>query len=415
MTSPKIVTTSPYEVFVYRTRDGSVVQRIPFKGTPRWEHGLNVPGSWQVEVALDSRYISRSVLAQLIEPWDWSWAIAVGSVIAQAGPVTSEDFSDDGSGTTTVSGVGLWGMYKEKRVLANAARLSTSGISTVDADLAFGPNATSDKGIPVPVANRNVSLYTIAKRIVENEQAKPGGSVPLALPDASWEVAGTSVREYLASELAFTGARLYELTQVQGGPEIMLTAEFTSTDRTSIRHRVEIGKPRLGQLGYPHAWTYQKACTKLSYVKASERVGNRWWEKGGGFDRNVITGFSEDLTNVTGGFLNRVLLEDVGQEHTSSDNATELTGYASADITNGMSAELEFAMEVTLAGDVGDGSAPPSPSFDKVNPGDTGVVFVRNHPRLRDGAYSVRIVRKASASTTGRGQLSTQILGVTYA
>lgn len=409
---PKVNTNIPYEVCVYRTRTGDVVGWVPLIGTPRWSGGINVAGDWAVQAALHSKSMSKSLLSQFIDPWNMSWAVCQGSVIHQAGPVRTEDFADSGDDYTQVNGTGLWGLYNEKRVLVNKDRASTSVITGIDADLAFGTGTTSDKGGPIPVANRNVSLPTIAKRILENEQGKPGGALPIILPDVGWEVAGTDVRTYQGPELAPTGQRLYELTQVQGGPEIQMIAEFTSGARSAVQHRIAIGKPRLGQLGYAHAWTYRKALTKFGYVTDGEVMTDRDWDKGTGFERNIKTGFAENLTDITTGFQTRPLLETVGQMHTSSDNQPELDAYALAAVTNGRTSDRVMIMEVSMNGDIGTGDQPPSPNFASVSCGDTAIAFVENHPRLADGQYYVRVIKKGSASGFKIGALTVNLLGV---
>jgi hypothetical protein len=416
MTTPRplVNTNVPYELCVYRTRTGEVVKWVEIEGTPRWEAGINVIGSWSVQVDLHSPNLSKPELNAVLDSWYWSWAVVQGQVIHQAGPVIGEDF-DDGNDYTTINGVGLWGLYKDKRLLINAGRASTSVITGIDADVAFGTTATSDKGGPIPAANQNVSLYTIAKRLLENEQSKSGGALPIVLPDAGWEVAGTAIRTYPGIEMGSTGQKQFDLTQVLGGPEIQYVPEFTSLSRSAIQHRVQIGKPRLGQLGYAHAWTYRQACLKLGFISDGGNMTDRDWDKGAGFERNVKTGFAENMQDVTAGsFQARPLLETAGQLHTSSENQTELDGYAAADVANGRTQLRDLKVEVSMNGDTGDGSSSPSPSFAAVNCGDTGVIFVSKHPRLPDGAYYVRVLRKGPGSSFKTGSLIVQTLGVSY-
>jgi hypothetical protein len=409
---PRVTRNTPYEVCVYRTRTGEVVKWLPIVGVPRWERGLNIVGSWSVRVSLDQSLLTKDELSRLIEPWHWSWAIVQGRSIHQAGPVLSEDFADDGSQHTTISGVGLWALYKEKRVLYNKDVYVIPVLQGIDADVAFGPGTTSDKGGPIPLANRDLSLHTIVKRLLENEQGKGGGAVPLVLPD---DVPGDSARTFLGAELATTGNRIYEITQVRNGPEVEFVPQFTDTERTGIEHQVYIGNPRLGQLGYEHSWTYGKALTKLGFISDGSRMVNRRWDRGSGFERNVQTGFFEDDDGVTAGipvsWQTMPLLETVGQEHTDNGNPVELIDYARADVERGLSSELNLAAEVTLEGDSGDGSDPPSPTFDSVSPGDTASFHVYGHPRLRDGRYQVRILRMSASSSYKRGVLTVEVLG----
>lgn len=411
---PRVTRNTPYRVCVYRTRTGEVVKWLPLAATPRWESGINMPGSWQVMVSLDQRYLTKSELSGLTEAWYWSWAIVQGSSIYQAGPVISESFGDGGDTHTTVSGIGLWGLYKEKRVLINAARANAGAVTPTDADFAFGTGTVSEKGAPIPLERRNLNLATVAKRILENEQAKAGGAVPLVIPLV--DGAGSTVRDWLASDLAMTGNRLFDLTQVQGGPEIELRAEFADTERSHVQHVALIGNPRIGRLDYPHAWSYGKALTNLGIERDGSRMITHRWDRGAGFDRNVRTGFAANTDGVTtGSFQQRPLLESVGQLHSDNADQASLDGYAAAEVSTGQSAMLNLTVEVSIEGDDGTGGDPPSPTMDSLRNGDTGIFNVRNHPRLSDGTYYIRVLKMGSGSSAKRGRLTVDLLKVVTA
>jgi hypothetical protein len=406
--APRVTRNTRYEVHVYRTRTGEIVQRLPLVGTPRWESGLNLTGMWSVQVSLDERLVSKQSLRQLTESWYWSWAIVQGGSVFQAGPVTSSSYQD-GNDYVTVNGMGLWALYKQKRILINAGRASVSNINAQDADFAFGPGTESEHGAPIPLARRNLSLHTIIKRLLENEQAKPGGSVPLATLPA--DIAGAAEREFLASQLASTGNRIFEITQVVNGPELELWPEFANTERSSIRHVATIGNTRIGRLDFPHAWSYRKALVSLGEELDGSGLVSRRWDRGAGFDRNVRTGFAEDLDGVTSGaFQQRPLLESVGQLHSDEGDADVLNGYAQADLAAGRKPILSLPIEVTMEGDAGDGKMPPSPTFDSVRNGDTGVLHVYDHPWRPDGPYYVRVLKMGSGSGPKRGRLTVEIL-----
>lgn len=400
--------TLPYEVCVYSTRTGQVIGWLPFVGIPRWERGINIQGSWSVTVPLDNRYVSKAQINSWVDPkWHWSFAICQGQTIYQAGPLVTEDF-DDGENVTTFTGGGLWRLLTDKRVLVNAGRTSVDVIKNIDADVAFGTTAVSDKGGPIPAGNQNVSLHTIAKRLVENELAKPGGTLPVTLPA---DIAGTSIRTYQGPELASTGQRLFELTQVVNGPEMEFRGRFTDESRTFVVHDFLIGNPRLGRLDYAYGWATGKACVKLGFTSDGMNMADRDWDRGAGFDRNVITGFAENMDGVTtGSYQTRPLLEVVGTLHSNSDNVTELNGYAAADVADGRTAELVLKVEVTMTGGTGNGDLPPSPGFSLVSPGDTAYIRVRNHRRLPNAIYSVRVMRMGPGQTSKTGVLTVQVL-----
>jgi hypothetical protein len=411
---PRTITNLPYEVAVYRTRTGEVVGWIPLTTIPDWQRGLNLAGSWTVYPTLDTRLISKEQLTAWTVEWDWSWAICQGTHIWQAGPVRGESYSEDGANSTQVYGVGLFTLLQEKRLLVNAARTTRAGIAQIDADVAFGPGATSPKDSPIPVANRNLALATIIKRIFENALAEPGGDLPIDLDPLDYTA--NNERTYPGYELASPGGRAFDITQVNGGPEMELIPYFTTTARRFVRHRLMVGTPanngHLGQLGYPHAWDTGAALCSVGFERNGEGRTTRHWEKGGGSDRNVITAFAQDLTSVTtgpGAGL-RPLLETVGNSHSNEESAGLLQSYADSALVNGSRPKTTLALEVRMDGDDGTGRGSGSPRLQAVSPGDTAVLNITRHRRLPDGPIDVRILRMSSSRASDRARLDVQVL-----
>jgi hypothetical protein len=416
MTTPQPKTTLnlPYEVAVYRTRTGEVVGWIPFTTIPDWQRGLNIAGAWTVYPTLDTRLISKEQLTAWTVEWDWSWAICQGTHIWQAGPVKGESYSEDGANSTQVYGVGLMTLLTEKRVLVNAARTTRAGIKQIDADVAFGPGTTSPKDSPIPVANRNLALATIIKRIFENALAEPGGDLPIDLDTVDYTA--DNERTYPGYELGTPGGRAFDITQVNNGPEMELVPRFTSVTRKFVRHRLMVGTPanngRLGQLGYPHTWDSGRGLRSVGFERTGEARTTRHWEKGGGSDRNVITAFAEDLTSVTtgpGAGL-RPLLETVGNTHTNDEAAGLLQSYADSALVNGSRPKTTLSVEVRMDGSDGAGSPSGSPRLQAVSPGDTAVLNISGHRRLPNGRIEVRILRMSSTREPDRARLETQVL-----
>lgn len=411
---PKLISTTPYEVCVYRTRTGDVVGWIPCAAIPTWERGLNIAGSWTAFPSLDDRYLTKADLNGWIEEWDWSWAVVQGQHIWQAGPVKGETYPDDGANSTTIAGVGLLAMLQEKRALLNPSRAAVDVITGIDADVAFGITAVSEKGAPIPAGNQNLALQTIIKRLFEGLLAEPGGDLPIDLPTE--EYAGTAIRGYPGYELGSPGGRAVDITQVSGGPEMELVPFFTTTDRLVVRHRLHVGKPenngRLGQLGYAHMWDSNQALLKVGFERNGEQRTNRHWEKGEGSDRTAVVKFAQDLTGVTTGPTvgQRPLLETVGSGHINASETATLQGYADAAVLNGQHSRLTLTVEVRPDGDDGQGGGSRSPVLTAVSPGDTAILKLKNHRRLPDGPYEVRILRMRGTSDLTRAGLDVQVL-----
>jgi hypothetical protein len=396
----------PYEVCAYRTRTGEVRRWVPCARLPDWEQGLNLMGSWRAYPTLSRTDLPKDELNTIVEPWDWSWAICQGQKIWQAGPVLGENYSE-GGGVTQIYGVGIWQLLADKRLLVSPTRASVSDIKAFDADVPFGTGTFSTVGATIPAANKNLNLRGIAKKLVEIAIgiSTDARYVPIVLP-TDGVFAGTSARDFPGFDLA-TFRRLYELTQVDGGPEIMLVPEFTTTARKFVQHRLILGSPRLGQLGKPHVWAYNRGLTKASFVLDGVEKTNQAWERGSGQERNTVLGYAEDQTivNLYGG----TVLQTVGTSHSQDGDAETLNGYALQNLNTNRSGALTLSVEVSMNGMDGTGELTESPDLSAVTPGDTAILRFKNHLRLPDGDYSVRIARM-SGSGLNRAKLDVKSL-----
>lgn len=403
------VALEPYKVYVFETRTGRVVDTVPYAGMPRWQAGINAPSAgWSVSVPLrgnaESAGIDAATLDALAEPWRFSWAVAQGSKIWQAGPVVSESYQ--GGTTTTVTGGGLWKLLSDKRLLINPDRANVATVAGTDADIAFGTGTVSEIGSPIPVANRNLTLHTIAKRLVEIIQAANGGNLPVVFPD---DIAGTAVRTYPGYDLATPGQRLQELTQVIDGPEVEFAPEFADpTTKQAVQWRMRIGNPRLGNLGFAHQWIADRAlCGASVDIDGSNRV-TRNFERGNGMNRDLIVGYGNAAVNALDNA--DILLEEVGNDHTSTTDTAVLTAWAASAVAANTEQERTFGFRVRTAGDDGHGNLTNSPHMAGVLSGDNGHFVVRNNPRIPDGTYAARILGMQPGRSAHEIELQTQFL-----
>jgi len=409
MTGPGVrqkVKFDPIKVRAFETRTGRVVATVPYVGQPTWSFGINQAGAWSVTVPLDNPEVDPDWLSGITDPWRFSWAICQGSKIWQAGPVIPEDYQ--GGTQTTISGGGLWKLLSDKRVLVNPSRATLAGVNQPDADIAFGPGDTSEIGSPIPSANRNLSLHTIAKRIMQIITAATAGDLPIVYPD---DIAGDAVRTYPGYDLAYVGQRLTELTQVIDGPEIEFRPEFVDeVSKQQIRWRMRIGNPRLGNLGFPHAFDYGRALVDLTYGVDGSAKATRDFERGNGMNRDLVTGFY-DHALPTSFDPAAILLERVGADHTSTTDPAVLDGWAQAGVLNNLVVAPNLMATVRVPGDDGQGNATRSPILTTVEAGDNMLAQIRRHPRIPDGLVGFRIAGANSTQKSQIAQLQLQYLG----
>jgi hypothetical protein len=404
------VTLEPYTVYVFETRTGRVVDKVPYVGTPSWVSGINDPGAgWSVTVPLRGHAsgagMDPETMDSLTVPWRFSWAIATGSKIWQAGPVISE--SPPSGNSSTVSGGGLWSLLSNKRALINPARAALGIVTGTDADVVFGPTGyTPVMGGTVPAGNKDLSLHTIGKRIVQTITSAAGGNLPVVYPD---DIAGSSIREYPGYDLASPGQRLLELSQVIDGPEIEFAPEFVDgTTKQFVQWRMRIGNSRLGNLNFAYQWVMNKALCDIERGTDGSARTNRQFERGNGMNRDLIIGFYDVGVNPLDSA--DILLEEVGTSHTDASILSTLNGWAQSAVEANTQQVYTWNIRVRLAGDDGHGSRTNSPHMAEVLNGDNGHFILRNHVRVPDGTYANRIVGMRSAGSAQEVELRTQFL-----
>lgn len=395
----------PIEVRVFETRTGRVAATIPYEGVPTWKAGINTAGEWRVTVPLDQPELPLSLLDGVTDPWLWSWAVSQGTKVWQAGPLVTEDY--DGGLSTTFGGGGLLKLFMDKRTLLNPGRAGLGVITGTDADTVFGPTGyTPMIGGTVPAGNRDLSLHTIAKRIIAQDIATPGREIPIVFPA---DIAGTAQREYPGYDLASVGQRLMDLSQVINGPEFEFVPEFVdTTSKQYVQWRLRLGNPYLGDLTFARYWEYRKALIDTKFgTDGSYRI-TRAFERGNGMNRDLVIGFAD---RPVGGSPAEMVLESVGSSHTSASDVATLNAWATATVSGGLDAAPTLSHVVRVAGDDGSGFQTGSPVLAELSTGDNCLTVYRDHPRLGTASYASRIIDIGSGADETQAVLTCQLLG----
>lgn len=398
-------TQDPVEVRVFETRTGRVAASVPYIGQPSWSRGINTAGDWRVTIPLDTDELRIEDINGFTDPWLWSWAIGQGTKIWQAGPLITESY--DGGAQTTFGGGGILKLFTDKRVLLNPGRAALSGVAASDADTLFGPPGyVPTIGGTVPAGNQNLSLHTIAKRVIQQDIATPGREVPIVFPD---DIAGTAQREYPGYDLAYVGARLMDLSQVIDGPEFEFAPEFVdTTSKQFIRWRLRLGNPYLGNLGFTRFWEYRKALIDTRFDTDGAYRVTRDFERGNGMNRDLVIGFADAPI---GSSPAEMVLEDVGNDHTSAGDTATLNAWAAARVAGGADAQPTMTHIVRVAGDDGQGFATSSPKLSEVDTGDNCIAVYRDHPRFGTDTFAARVTDMRNGQDETSAELSCQLLG----
>lgn len=397
-----------YRLAVANTVTGQIVGDLPFTAVPTWSRVLNGSGTLSgVAVPLNPVQLDSDMAQRLREPWRWTVLWCYGQTILQAGILSSATVDDTQKpSVASLNTTTVWEFLTRKRLVVTPGQ----DVGTDAANVVF--STTSPDG-----ANGGLSLHSIARRLVElaTVNGDPTYQLPLILPDI---IGGTNVRTYLGSDLATTGTRLSELTQVINGPEVEFSPEFGDSTQGYFRWRMRIGNNRLGQLGFPHAWDYQRALLSLS--TGIDGVDMTFQVTSKGQDTRTVSSATPPIasgalisaaasdTTYTGQGWPALQTADTG--HTSTIDTATVAGYAAAAVTTHRVPMKTATARISINGLDNQGRQTGAPSIDLIAVGDTAFVGLVGHPFLPDGQYGLRILTLESGPDAYTAKMVVQVL-----
>lgn len=369
--------SSEWRVFIANTLDGQIVADVEPIELPSFERKINDKGSLSVPVYVDNEAHAVD-LRTYTQPGKYTWVLAYGTYIAQAGPVWSYTFSHSDRKLTVACG-GLFSIFA-RRVLRNPNGSANDPVKAI-------VNESED------LVYNNLSLRGIMRQIVADTLAQNYSGLPLVLPEAE---PGTATRTYYGYELAMVDARMTELSEVQDGPEFDFAPEFTETG-DHIQWRLNIGGPTLGDQGSDAVWDLGGAMETIDIdSNGSASPCTRVWVKGAGSDRALLTGFAEDLTLVQQGYPS---VDYVDTSHSSATEQDTLEAWADADLAQFANPVETWTSSIRIDGSsrwatTGSNGSPVeiAPTLGSWALGDAPTIFVDNHPWLPNGGYRRRIL-----------------------
>jgi hypothetical protein len=209
--------------------------------------------------------------------------------------------------------------------------------------------------------------------------------VPVVLPSA---VTGSPAeRWYKGADLAFVGERLAQLTQVDGGPDIMFTPQLTG-DLQGVQWAMRIGTPTEPRLFSPQRQVFQVGLSKSSVSKLRVKVDGtglaaQAFASGGRTNDTTLVSVSTDATL---GNASYALLDTVDSSHSTVSDSTTLQAYSDEIVMQGETPSTVFAFDHDLA---------THPFLEGFNAGDFADVKVRNSSDLPDDTYGMRIMSRS--------------------
>lgn len=376
MSTPVLLDPSWYAL-AYEVKTGKVADELPLLGIPQWANIVNNPQcGWSAETPIGGspEALAAVDLANYFQDGQGRWGCAIcygtrqpSDWIAQAGPCWAATPSDDtaisGVPSLTVSGTGFWGLMSA-RLAVPASWTPALGVGVT---AAYGPSTRRD-------IVRNMLADTLTR-----------GTLPLDVPAAIGD-SGTAVRNFPASELAYLGTRLQELTQDQGGPDVVFVPYFSAPG--VIRHQALIGNPYLSQ-GAPVTFDYGTGLVSVLAPSNSSGLATDTFAKGGGTDpASLVWGYANDTALTTAGWP---LLEYVDSNHTSVILQADINAWA---------ASVQAQQGRPVKAWVGRARLDaPGAAAGSYAPGQSLTYALINHPWLGNGSYVKRLLGYTNSNT----------------
>lgn len=324
-------------------------ETYPEAATPVWRPGMGL----------------RPEFLSAIEPVRCFMGVMEGDEILEAGPIWSWDY-DDGSGMLTVIAKGMWSIFDHRIVMA-ANRTESGALAYARWGRTYA----------------NLSLGTIAKRLVELAEEHVGGELPIVLPE---DVAGTSERTYNGYSVATVRQRIEELMGVQGGPDIAFEPRLTE-DRLGVEWVMRVGDPLLHQDGDDFVWDSRAPkgpVGSLGVTRDASNQAQRAWATGDGMERALL------MTEREPADIGAPDLRDFGfpltetvSSHSTVERIATLRSHAAGSLRASLRPWMTWAMQVRA--DLG-------PRLGSYRPGDWAKVWVETRPD-RPGITPHRLLR----------------------
>lgn len=328
----------------------------PISGS--WETAINDAGSISATVTLRDADVRMLNLPNAATVGKSYLAVAENDVILNAGPIWQHQYNRD-TGELQFTAAGLWS-YFDHRVLIPVL---ANGQTPLDVDSLY----------------ENMSLATIAKRLVAQAQTHTGGNVPVVLPA---DISGSETREWPGADLTLIGDALGDLVSVENGPEIDFQPRWRS-DRLGIEWVMRTGTPSQPQLYgmTTHVWDYsvpQPSIKGLQVTRDGSKVTGRGWAaSGSASDATMFSSYS-NTSLLNQGYP----LLEVVETARDVDEQGQLDSYVRELARTGSKPREFWSFQV---------QADQSPLIGEYAKGDYCVVKMRRDHYIPDGEYRRRI------------------------
>ena len=316
------------EYLLCNLRTGKRILSVPVMQGP-WDDRLGAAETVSVTVDMNDPDVQALDLRNSGTPAQSALCVVEDGVIMAGGPVWVRSYNRD-SKTFELNAKGMASYFDHRIILPLLAK-------TIGVDQWTIPDPSdATKTIANPdltTTYSNLSLGTIAKRLVQQAQTWTGGNLPIVFQ--ADEIADAT-RTYLGVDFKSVGEALDQLSKVENGPEINFHPRFTS-DMLGVEWVLQFGtvaQPLITSTAVL-AWNVtapESPISNLSITDDASSMGSLAWQTGGRQADTVLVARSYDSSLVDSGFP---LLELTDTSHSSVEFQSTLDTYAKADTASG--------------------------------------------------------------------------------
>jgi hypothetical protein len=367
-----------WKIAVFDVRTGRIQHDdMPITGIPTFTRQINNEGAISVTIQpQDPGVPPQTTLRGMLAPWRFGLAVYRGNTIVQAGPIVDVQVPDNATPQVNVQAKGIWGLFTDKRLLVNPTY--TLSPTTSGATLAL--SAAGD------TTYTRMALHDIAAHLISDNMSRGTAyQLPIDIPT---DVGGTQTRTYALADLAMVGARLADLTQEVGGPDIDFKPYFDPANPGYIRWSMRIGNPILQQAGAQLFFDQLSSFETFGVDVNGANLATDVILKGTSSTNAPTAVMSQSTTLTAGGYP---ALDMVDSSHNDSADPVTMQGWADGDL-----ALYSYNVETWTSLVRIDANAPDISSYD---PGTYATFTVSQHWWEPPGQYQQRILGFSQGTT----------------
>lgn len=308
-----------------------------------WNTNIFEPDSVDCTLDLRDSDLRTLSLRQSTAPAKNFLGVVEGDKILACGPIWTRKYSRD-NGLLRITAKGIESIFDHRTILPSLA-------AEYDVTKWIIPDpATPSKTMPNPALRTlftDISLGSIAARLVEQALAWTNGYLPISTPANVIDTDPNHRRTYQGTELKNLGDALRQLTGVEDGPEIRFAPRY-SPDKLGVVWDMLVGDPTTTMITSTSEPRWDLSAQKssaygLEIDENGTSMGSLGWFTGGRSEDTYLLERAFNDFLVKNGYP---LMEMVDSSHTSVSRRDTAQSYAKKMVKSGLSPVETWSLKV---------------------------------------------------------------------